>query len=253
MPVIQLEDIRKCYHVSDTQDVHALRGVSLVFEAGEFAAIMGPSGSGKSTLLNVLGGLDRPTSGTYHLDGEEVVALEPDRLAAVRNEKIGFVFQNFNLLSRTTALENIELPMMYNRQGFTLKEIQRRAREGLEMVGLADRASHYPSQLSGGQQQRVAIARALVNRPAVLLADEPSGNLDSRTTLEIMEIFQRLNAQGILIVMVTHEPEIGQYAHRVITMRDGRVCKDVPVAEPFVASREKERLPADTREDASDE
>lgn len=243
MSVLELQDVHKTYHVSAELDVTALRGVSLALDGGEFVAIMGPSGSGKSTLLNVLGCLDRPSRGRYYLDGHELASLSRHDLADVRNSKIGFVFQSFNLLSRTSALENIELPLMYNREGLPLRTIQERAREALDLVGLSDRAEHYPSQLSGGQQQRIAIARALVNRPAVLLADEPSGNLDTRTGIEIMEIFQQLNEQGILLVMVTHEPEIGRYAKRLMMMRDGCVIRDERVSNRMNATEEKKKVP----------
>jgi putative ABC transport system ATP-binding protein len=242
MPVVVLENLHKTYRLSSQVDVHALRGVSLSFEAGEFAAIMGPSGSGKSTLMHVLGCLDRPTRGRYLLDGEDVSELSRDRLAAVRNQKLGFVFQSFNLLSRTSALENVELPLMYG-GNLSLREIQRRARAALDRVGLSDRADHHPSQLSGGQQQRVAIARALVTEPTLLVADEPTGNLDTRTGVEIMEIFQDLNERGITLIMVTHEADIGQYARRRIVMRDGRVIQDDPVTERLNATVEKAKLP----------
>ena len=205
-------------------ELHALRGVSLSVEQGEFTAIMGASGSGKSTLMNLLGCLDRPTRGRYLLDGQDVSALSPDALAAIRNRTIGFVFQSFNLLARTSALENVELPLVY--AGLSAAERHRRASETLAQVGLSGRAGHHPSQLSGGQQQRVAIARALVNRPRVLLADEPTGNLDSRTSEEVMALLQDLGASGITVVLVTHEPDIAEHASRVIVMRDGRVRSD---------------------------
>ncbi|MCC5849451.1 MAG: ABC transporter ATP-binding protein [Verrucomicrobia bacterium] len=243
MPVLEIENLEKIYHVSSVMEVAALRGVSLSFDVGEFAAIMGPSGSGKSTLLNVLGCLDQPSGGRYTLNGEEVASLSAERLADVRNSRIGFVFQSFNLLSRTSALENIELPLMYNREGLSMREIRKRATVALERVGLADRADHHPSQLSGGQQQRIAIARALVNQPDVLLADEPTGNLDTRTSLEIMEVFQELNEQGILLIMVTHEPEIGAFTKRVIDMRDGRVERDRQVEKQMLAGEALKKLP----------
>jgi putative ABC transport system ATP-binding protein len=204
--------------------VEALRGVSLAIDDGEFVAIMGASGSGKSTLMNVLGCLDRPTSGSYRLAGEEVSRLAAERLAGTRNRVIGFVFQSFNLLARTSALENVELPLLY--AGVHARERHTRATEALQRVGLGDRAGHHPNQMSGGQQQRVAIARALVNGPRLLLADEPTGNLDSRTSEDVMRIFQELGRTGITVVLVTHEPDIAEYAARVITMRDGRVLSD---------------------------
>src|SRR6184192_1223271 len=206
-PVIQLEDFRKTY-VSGEVQVHAVRGVTLAIEPGEFVAIMGASGSGKSTMMNTLGCLDRPTSGRFLLDGVDVGGLNRDELADLRNKKIGFVFQGFNLLARTSALENVELPMLYSRPGIRGREQQERAEKALELVGLGDRLDHHPSQLSGGQQQRVAIARALVNQPKLLLADEPTGNLDTHTSIEIMGIFQDLNRRGMTVVMVTHELDI---------------------------------------------
>ena len=227
-PVIQLEQIAKVYQTGEVA-VHAVRGVSLTVAPGEFVAVMGASGSGKSTLMNVVGCLDRPTAGHYRLDGEEVEKLSRDELARVRNRRLGFVFQGFNLLSRTSALENVELPLLYSHQGLTGREMRRRALDALDRVGLADRAGHHPSQLSGGQQQRVAIARALVNEPALLLADEPTGNLDTHTSLEIMAIFQDLNRKGMTILMVTHEPDIAQFCRRQIVMRDGRIVDDRPV------------------------
>jgi len=223
VPIV-VEDVHKYYELGDTR-VHALRGVSLEIAGGEFVAVMGASGSGKSTFMNILGCLDSPSSGRYFLEGTDVSTLNKRQLAAIRNQKIGFVFQGFNLLSRTTALENAELPAIYAR--VSEEERVRRAKEALAMVGLADRAEHFPSQLSGGQQQRVAIARALVNRPAILLADEPTGNLDSRTAVEVMEIFQQLNEEhGLTIVLVTHEHDIAQFARRSIIFRDGKVKKD---------------------------
>ncbi len=221
--LIELVDVVKTYVMGDVS-VEALRGVSLAVEEGEFVAIMGASGSGKSTLMNLLGCLDRPTSGTYRLAGEEVSRLSPNALAAIRNRTIGFVFQNFNLLSRTSAAENVELPLLYS--GVSARERHRRAVEALERVGLADRADHHPNQLSGGQQQRVAIARALVTRPRLILADEPTGNLDSRTSVEVMALLQELGRGGMTVVLVTHEPDIAEYAARVVTMRDGRILSD---------------------------
>ena len=224
MALIEVRDLDKVYPLGDVE-VQALRGVSLDIAAGEFVAVMGASGSGKSTLMNIVGCLDRPTRGVYRLDGVDVAALSTDERAVIRNRRIGFVFQNFNLLARTSALENVELPLYYG--DLPLPEQHARARDALVAVGLGDREHHLPSQLSGGQQQRVAIARALVNRPAVLLADEPTGNLDSQTSDEIMAIVQRLNReQGITVVLVTHEPDVATYADRVITFRDGIVVSD---------------------------
>jgi len=239
--LITLDKVSKTYRTGDIE-VPAVREVSLDIGAGEFVAIMGASGSGKSTLMNILGCLDRPTSGRYMLDGVEVSELDRDQLADLRNRKLGFVFQGFHLLSRTSALENVELPMQYAR-GLTTTEQRGRALRALDLVGLADRADHHPNQLSGGQQQRVAIARALVNNPVLLLADEPTGNLDSRTSVEIMGVFQRLNAQGITILMVTHEPDISRHAKRTIVMRDGLIVADSPVAERLDAAVELRRLP----------
>jgi putative ABC transport system ATP-binding protein len=240
--VIRLESVYKTYDLGEIQ-VHALRGVSLDIHAGEFVAVMGASGSGKSTLMNILGCLDKPTKGHYYLDGIDVSGMEKADLARIRNHKLGFVFQGFNLLSRTSALENVELPTIY--AGISLEERELRAKESLERVGLADRAHHHPSQLSGGQQQRVAIARALVNRPSILLADEPTGNLDSRTSVEIMDILQRLNLEnGLTVVLVTHEPDIAQYAKRVLEFRDGKVKKDVQVVNRSIASEVLPTLPA---------
>jgi len=239
--VIQLDAVSKVYQSGDVE-VHAVRAVSLGIESGEFVAIMGASGSGKSTMMNILGCLDRPTSGRYLLDGTDVSDLGRDALADIRNQKIGFVFQGFNLLSRTSALENVELPMMYARHPLPAKEQRERALRALEMVGLAGRADHTPNQLSGGQQQRVAIARGLVNQPALLLADEPTGNLDSRTSVEIMDAFQELNDRGITIAMVTHEHDIAAYTRRNIVMRDGVIVKDDDVAHRTNAKAELRRL-----------
>ena len=222
-PLIVVEDLMKIYVTGDVE-VRALAGVSLSIESGEFVAIMGSSGSGKSTLMNILGCLDRPTSGRYVLAGQEVSRMDRDELAEVRNEVLGFVFQNFNLLARTSALENVELPLVY--QGVGGSERERRATRALERVGLGERLDHTPAQLSGGQQQRVAIARALVADPKVILADEPTGNLDSRTSVEVMALFQELGRQGITIVLVTHEPDIAEYATRVIVVKDGRILTD---------------------------
>jgi putative ABC transport system ATP-binding protein len=226
--VIRAEKLTKTY-VSGTNEVHALRAVDLTIHRGELVAIMGASGSGKSTMMNLLGCLDTPTSGTYELDGVRVDGLSRDELAAIRNQKLGFVFQGFNLLPRTSAVKNVELPMLYDRRE-TVRDTKALATAALQRVGLGERLDHVPSELSGGQQQRVAIARALVTEPALILADEPTGNLDSRTSVEVMALFQQLNEQGITIVLVTHEPDIAAYASRVVLMRDGRVLKDEPVA-----------------------
>src|SRR3954452_14002828 len=242
-PVVQLIAVRKTYQTGE-MEVHAVRGVSLEIHRGEFVALMGSSGSGKSTLMNMLGCLDRPTAGRYLLDGHDVSSLSRDQLADVRNQKLGFVFQSFNLLARTSAIENVELPLLYGTRRFTNTELRERADRVLAQVGLAGRGDHHPSQLSGGQQQRVAIARALINDPEVLLADEPTGNLDSRTSVEVMEIFQRLNDKGITIVMVTHEPDIASYARRNIVMKDGLVRSDIIVPERLKASAELERMTA---------
>jgi putative ABC transport system ATP-binding protein len=239
--VIKLDDIHKTYHTGEV-DVHAVRGVSLEIHQGEFLALMGASGSGKSTMMNIIGCLDRPTQGRYLLDDVDVSKLDRDELADIRNQKIGFVFQGFNLLSRTSALENVELPMLYTRHHVNGESQRERALKALETVGLGDRADHTPNQLSGGQQQRVAIARALTNRPALLLADEPTGNLDSRTSIEIMGVFQKLNDQGITIVMVTHELDIASYTKRMVVMRDGRVVSDTPVTKRLNAGNELQRL-----------
>ena len=239
-PIIQVDDVHKYYELGETR-VHALRGIAVQIERGEFVAIMGASGSGKSTFMNILGCLDKPSSGRYLLEGIEVSRLSKKELAAIRNRKIGFVFQGFNLLSRTTALENVELPTLYAQ--ITKEEGQKRSREALNLVGLGDRMEHFPSQLSGGQQQRVAIARALVNRPSILLADEPTGNLDSRTSVEIMEIFQNLNDQGLTIVLVTHEHDIAQFAKRVLVFRDGKIRKDEPALSRPKATEVLKTLP----------
>ena len=246
VPVIQLEDFRKTY-ITGEVEVKAVRGVTLSIQPGEFVAIMGASGSGKSTMMNTLGCLDRPTSGKFLLDGVNVRELNRDELADLRNRKIGFVFQGFNLLARTSAVENVELPMLYTRPQVPASEQRERALKSLELVGLADRYDHTPSQLSGGQQQRVAIARGLVNRPKLLLADEPTGNLDSRTSIEIMGIFQRLNEQGITIVMVTHELDIARYCRRVVVMRDGLIRSDEQVKDRFLASEELAKLDAEQK------
>lgn len=239
--VIRLDSVKKVYHTGEV-DVHAVRGVSLTITPGEFVAIMGSSGSGKSTLMNMIGCLDRATSGHYFLDGVDVSALNRDELADIRNSKIGFVFQGFNLLSRTSALENVELPMLYVRHSVPRREQIELASKALAIVGLADRADHHPNQLSGGQQQRVAIARALVNQPALLLADEPTGNLDTQTSIEIMGVFQKLNDQGITIIMVTHELDIASFAKRNIIMRDGQVLSDSLVTQRLHSETELARL-----------
>jgi putative ABC transport system ATP-binding protein len=246
--LIDVQDLSKDYRMG-AQTVHALRGVTLGIDAGEFVAVMGPSGSGKSTFMNLLGCLDGPTAGRYLLDGQDVSALATSELARVRNQKIGFVFQGFNLLARTSALENVELPLMYA----NLSSAERRARalRTLEAVGLSNRADHQPSQLSGGQQQRVAIARALVNTPALVLADEPTGNLDTRTSIEIMALMQTLNRQGITVVLVTHEHDIAEYASRVIHFRDGRLQSDERNAGARDAQTELRDLPPDEDEAAA--
>ncbi|MBL9215556.1 MAG: ABC transporter ATP-binding protein [Opitutaceae bacterium] len=239
--VVQLDEIHKIYDSGEVP-VHAVRGVTLTIAAGEFVAIMGASGSGKSTLMNLLGCLDRPSRGRYLLDGTDVSALDRNQLADLRNQKLGFVFQGFNLLSRTTARENVELPMLYGRRAFTSREVRERALRSLDIVGLSQRADHFPSQLSGGQQQRVAIARALINEPQILLADEPTGNLDSKTSVEIMGVFQKLNEQGITIVMVTHELDIAHYCKRNLIMRDGRLVSDVAVEQRLSAAAEMQKI-----------
>lgn len=238
--VLIVEELHKYYELGETR-VHALRGVSLKIQRGEFVAIMGASGSGKSTFMNILGCLDRPTSGRYLLEGIDVSQHDKKALALIRNQKIGFVFQGFNLLARTTALENTELPTLYTK--IDKSEREKRASEALALVGLAERAQHFPSQMSGGQQQRVAIARALVNRPSILLADEPTGNLDSRTSVEIMEILQNLNDKGLTIVLVTHEHDIAQFAKRVLVFRDGKIRKDDPVLNRPAAKEVLKALP----------
>ncbi len=239
--VVRLEDVHKIYHTGEVE-VHAVRGISLEIQRGEFVAFMGSSGSGKSTLMNILGCLDRPSRGRYLLDGIDVSGLERDRLADIRNGKLGFVFQSFNLLARTSARENVELPLLYGTHRLTTNELTARADEVLAAVGLAGREDHHPSQLSGGQQQRVAIARALINQPEVLLADEPTGNLDSRTSVEIMDIFQGLNERGITIIMVTHEADIASYAQRNIVMCDGLVQHDRPVKNRLSAKAEAQKI-----------
>jgi putative ABC transport system ATP-binding protein len=239
MALIITEGLTKDYRLGP-HTVHALRDVTVEVKRGEFVAVMGPSGSGKSTFMNILGCLDSPTAGRYVLDREDVAGLSPAELARIRNGKIGFVFQTYNLLPRTSAVENVELPMIY--AGLAARPRRARALERLAAVGLADRADHHPNQLSGGQQQRVAIARALVNDPAVLLADEPTGNLDTRTSVEILVLLQQLNRQGITIVLITHEPDIAAYASRVLTFRDGRLLRDEPVGSPRDAAQARALL-----------
>ena len=246
-PLIETQGIVKDYRLG-SHLVHALRGVSVTIEAGEFVAVMGPSGSGKSTFMNLLGCLDTPTAGRYLFEGEDISNLSGDRLARIRNKKIGFVFQTFNLLPRMSALENVELPLLYNRTA--PRDRRPRARARLEAVGLGDRAHHLPTQLSGGQQQRVAIARALINEPALILADEPTGNLDTRTSVGILALFQELNRGGITIVLVTHEADIAEYAGRGLAFRDGRLIRDEPVAKPRDARALVAQLPAEDEEES---
>ena len=246
-PVIQLQGFSKTYQSGEVQ-VHAVRSVNLMIQPGEFVAVMGASGSGKSTLMNTVGCLDRPTGGRFLLDGVEVGKLSRNELADLRNQKIGFVFQGFNLLSRTSALENVELPLLYNRSRIGGGIQRKRAMGALEMVGLGARFDHHPNQLSGGQQQRVAIARALVNEPKLLLADEPTGNLDTQTSIEIMGIFQQLNDRGMTVVMVTHELDIARYTKRIIVMRDGRIVSDNPVPDRSLASTALETLQKEQKE-----
>lgn len=241
--IIEIKDLRKVYHVGEVT-VHALRGVDLKIKENEFVAIMGASGSGKSTMLNILGCLDKPSKGDYYLDAIDVNTLSRDALAKLRNQKLGFVFQSFNLLPRTTALENVELPLFYNKK-VKAKERKERAIKALEAVGLAERMDHMPNQLSGGQQQRVAIARSLVNDPVMILADEPTGNLDTRTSIEIMELFQSLNERGRTIVFVTHEPDIARYATRNVTFRDGHIQKENFVENRLFAKEVMKTLPAE--------
>ncbi len=238
--LINTDHLVKIYNLGE-YEIHALRGINLTIENSEFVAIMGPSGSGKSTLMHILGCLDRPTQGRYLLEGKDISSLDRNSLAQIRNRKIGFVFQSFNLLHRTTALENVELPLLYNSS--SPKVIAEKAKKALSLVGLEGREDSYPNQLSGGQQQRVAIARALVNDPAIILADEPTGNLDTRTSIEVMEIFQSLNKQGITIILITHEKDIAAYAKRNITFRDGKIVKDEKVVSPKKAQDELLSLP----------
>jgi putative ABC transport system ATP-binding protein len=233
--IIKIEQLRRTFQVG-SEEVHALRGVSFTIRAGEFVSIMGTSGSGKSTLLNIMGCLDRPTSGEYYIDGVAISQRSKDELSTLRNRKIGFVFQSYNLLPRTSALENVELPLLYN-NSVSSKERRERAARALEQVGLQNRMMHFPNQLSGGQQQRVAIARALVNDPVIVLADEATGNLDTRTSYEIMSLFQQLNSEGKTIAFVTHEPDISAFTNRAIQLRDGNIVKDVPVETQSAKSK----------------
>jgi putative ABC transport system ATP-binding protein len=244
MPVISVRNLMRVYHMGD-HEVRALRGVSLDVEPGEFVAVTGPSGSGKSTFMHIIGALDKPTSGEYILDGKDVSKLTKDDLAGVRNQKIGFVFQGFNLLTRTTALDNVELPLLYNGVNkLKASERHKRAMDALEIVGLGKRFHHMPNQLSGGQQQRVAIARALINEPSIILADEPTGNLDTRTSIEVMGIFQRLNVErGITVMLITHEMDIAEYGTRLIRFRDGRVVADQKITHRRNAADELAALP----------
>ena len=246
---ISVRELTKVYDLGEVK-VRALRGVTVDIHEGEFVAVIGPSGSGKSTFMHILGCLDRPSTGKYMLDGDDVSKLSKNALAEVRNQKIGFVFQGFNLLSRTTALDNVELPLLYNGDGMRGKERHRRAKAALESVGLSDRASHHPNQLSGGQQQRVAIARSLINEPAILLADEPTGNLDTRTSIEVMDIFQRLNTErGITVLLITHERDIAEYGTRIIAFRDGKIVSDEQNEVRRLAADELAALPVDDDDD----
>jgi len=242
-PTISVRELTKVYDMGEVK-VHALRGIDLDIHQGEFTAIMGPSGSGKSTFMNIIGCLDLPSHGKYTLDGEDVSNFNKDQLARIRSLKIGFVFQTFNLLARTSALENVELPLLYN-PGLKSKERKERAMEALNLVGLSSRSGHFPNQLSGGQQQRVAIARSLVNRPVIILADEPTGNLDTRTSYEVMEIFQQLNKKGITIALITHEPEISQFASKNVIFRDGKIRREMKVENIRSASEELAALPVE--------
>ena len=252
MAVISVRNLKKTYVVGDIQ-VHALRGVASDVEQGEFLAVTGPSGSGKSTFMHILGCLDRPTSGQYVLDGQDVSKMSKDELAKIRNHRIGFVFQGFNLLSRTSAIENVELPLLYSRDHIKGAERRKRALASLEIVGLLDRSHHHPNQLSGGQQQRVAIARALINNPSILLADEPTGNLDTRTSIEVMDVFQRLNIErGITILLITHEHDIAQYGTRTVAFRDGHIVSDTKNVTRRLAKDELAALPSREAAEAAD-
>ena len=243
VPVISVKNLIKTYVVGEIE-VKALRGVNLEVQPGEFLAVTGQSGSGKSTFMHIIGCLDKPTAGQYFLDGEDVSRMSKDQLAVVRNKKIGFVFQGFNLLSRTTALDNVELPLLYGHSPLKLADRHKKAMEVLKAVGLEQRADHHPNQLSGGQQQRVAIARSLINNPSILLADEPTGNLDTRTSIEVMDIFQRLNKErGITVLLITHEQDIAEYGTRIVQFRDGQVIADRPVTTRREAQHELGALP----------
>ena len=251
MAVISVRALKKTYVVGDIQ-VHALRGVDIDVESGEFVCVTGPSGSGKSTFMHILGCLDRPTSGQYILDGQDVSKMSRDELAKVRNHRIGFVFQGFNLLSRTSAIENVEMPLLYSRDQIKGSDRHKRARAALEIVGLLERSHHHPNQLSGGQQQRVAIARALINEPSILLADEPTGNLDTRTSVEVMDVFQRLNQERkISVILITHEHDIAEYANRIVAFRDGRIKSDTIVTGRRIAREELAALPPADVEDVA--
>jgi len=245
--IINVENLHKTYLVGDIK-VHALRGIDLTIKKGEFLAIMGASGSGKTTLMNLLGCLDVPTSGKYQLDGVDIHTIPPDQLANIRNQKIGFVFQQFFLLSRTSALDNVELPLLY-RKGFKKSYRKAKAEKALEAVQMLDRLDHFPNQLSGGQQQRVAIARAIVNDPVLLFADEPTGNLDTRTSLEVIHVFQQLHKEGITIILVTHEPDIARYTERIITFRDGKIKSDIKNTDPADAATDLKNLPIEQDEE----
>jgi putative ABC transport system ATP-binding protein len=248
MPVISVRDLKKTYVVGDIE-VRALRGVSLDVESGEFMSVTGPSGSGKSTFMHILGCLDRPTSGQYFLDSKDVSRLSKNELARIRNHQIGFVFQGFNLLSRTSALENVELPLLYNSSASKASDRKRRAMDSLRLVGLEQRFHHFPNQLSGGQQQRVAIARALINDPSILLADEPTGNLDTKTSIEVMDVFQTLNRErGITVLLITHERDIAEYGTRIVSFRDGHIQTDEKITGRRIASEELAALPPVTAE-----